>query len=176
MGELTSLYRPAQAATLAGISLTSLREYTIAYAPFFSEHATPPPGEPRLFTPEDVRLLAFIADNVRQGASYEEVIQRLASGALDDFEWWLPERGQTRGQTTAALVPVPQLQVIAEAFFQQAEEARVREEELRARLAIAERRISQLEDELEAIRQRIEARDGRARRWWFGKRGRQGEP
>ncbi len=167
MTRLTTLYRPAQAATLAGITLASLREYTIAYAPFFSEHATPPPGEPRLFTPEDVRLLAFIADHTRQGAGHEEVIQRLASGALEDFHWGLPEQEQGDGQTTTALVPVPQLQVIAEAFFRQVEEARAREEELRARLAIAERRISQLEDELAALRRQMAARSIRVWRRWF---------
>lgn len=169
MEQLTTLYRPAQAATLAGITLAHLREYTLAYAPFFSEHATPLPGEPRLFTPEDVRLLAFIAENTRRGVGYEEVIQRLASGALEDFDWWLPEQGQNRSQTATALVPVPQLQVIAEAFLQQAEETRAREEELRARLTIAEYRISQLEGELALLRQQMEARNTRVWRRWFGK-------
>jgi len=164
---LTALYRPAQAATLAGITLTSLREYTTAYAPFFSDYATPPPGEPRLFTPEDIRLLAFIADHTRRGAGREEVIQRLASGGLKDFDWWLPEPEQSKGQQVTALVPVPQLQVIAEAFFQQVEAARAREEELQTRLTLVERRISQLEDELAALRQQISAKStGIWKRWW----------
>ncbi|MCS7220416.1 MAG: hypothetical protein RML36_00960 [Anaerolineae bacterium] len=169
MESLTTLYRPAQAATLAGITLAHLREYTLTYAPFFSEHATPPPGEPRLFTPEDVRLLAFIAENTRRGADHEEVIQRLASGALEDFDWWLPEQERNGSPMITALVSVSQLQGIAEAFFQQAEETRAREEELRARLTIAEYRISQLESELATLRQQVEARNACVWRRWLGR-------
>jgi DNA-binding transcriptional MerR regulator len=149
------LYRSAQAATLAGVSLNDLRAYTVVYAPFFSEGATPPPGESRLFAPEDIKLLAFIADAVHKDANHEEVVQRLAGGALDEFPWWLPQ--QDEGAATSALTTAPQLQVIADLFRQQAEEARRRESELRDRLETAEDRIDRLEQELANLGEQLEA-------------------
>ncbi len=158
-----TLYRAAQAASLAGVSMAELRDFTATYAPFFSEQATPPPGETRLFTAEDVRLLAFLADVTQRGETVDEVVRRLASGALAEFPWWTPADEGNGAGGASALAPVPQLQVIAQAFWQQAEESRRRERELRQRLEAAERRIEDLEQAVAALRG--EAEQKRASGW-----------
>jgi DNA-binding transcriptional MerR regulator len=150
------LYRAAQAASLAGVSMAELRDFTAIYAPFFSEQATPPPGETRLFTAEDVRLLAFLADVTQRGATVEEVVRQLAGGALAEFPWWAPADDSDGADGASALAPVPQLQVIAQAFWMQAEESRRRESELRRRLEAAERRIEELECGLAALSRAME--------------------
>jgi len=157
-----NLYRPAQAARMAGISLSSIKDYTTYYAPFFSQEATPPPGEPRAFTPEDVRLLAFIEDATRRGISCEEIVQRLSSGELKDFDWKAPEQEQAQNQSATTLTPAQQLHVLAAVFVRQIEEARQREQELVERLMEAERRIGQLEGELAALRREDELSRPRA--------------
>ena len=158
-----TLYRAAQAASLASVSMAELRDFTATYAPFFSETATPPPGETRLFTAEDVRLLAFLADVTQRGETVDEVVRRLAGGALAEFPWWVPaDEGDSAGGASA-LASVPQLQVIAQVFWQQAEESRRRERELRQRLEAAERRIEELEREVAALR--CEAEQKRASGW-----------
>lgn len=158
-----TLYRAAQAASLAGVSMAELRDFTATYAPFFSETATPPPGETRLFTGEDIRLLAFLAHVTQRGETVDEVVRRLAGGALAEFPWWAPADEGDSASGASALAPVPQLQAIAQAFWQQAEESWRRERELRQRLEAAERRIEVLEREIAALR--CEAEQKRASGW-----------
>jgi len=161
------LYQPKQVARMVGISPASLRNYTARYRQWYSERATPPPGQPRLFTPEDVRLTAYIAQATAAGATHDEIAAHLeqAGGVPEDFQWTppRPEEGPAE-EETAALVPNAQAQALLQLMARQLEqaqdreaaaraEAQARERELLEQLAQTQREIGQLEGELKAVKE-----------------------
>src|SRR4051812_23409171 len=67
-----------EAAEGAGVSTQSIYTYTTRYKAYFSPHATPGKGQTRLFTPDDVRLLAYIRYKTTTGnMSHENLIAAL---------------------------------------------------------------------------------------------------
>ncbi|GAB4559182.1 MAG: hypothetical protein Kow0047_04870 [Anaerolineae bacterium] len=151
-----ALFRPAQAASLAGVSLASLKHYTLQYAPFFSPEATPPEGERRWFTLQDIKLLAFIHQLTNRGASKDEILRRLAGGELAEFQWQPPVSALESRPRAQAEQMQESLQAAVKALLEQLQQIYLREQELMERLLAAEHRIGYLEGELAALRAREE--------------------
>ena len=158
-----------ETSTLTGISKPSLRNYTKTYAPHLSPGATPPAGEARVFSRDDLRVLRFAYSLTEQGVTHDVVLQRLAAGELDTYEWQPPEDADARVESTQ-LLPPEQTRLLAamfEEYRQRAEDAAARERELTDK-------IERLQAELGESRGRLAER-GRWRPppWWryfFGSR------
>ena len=160
----TSIVRSAQAAKAAGISASSLRNYTrnALYRLYFSQDAAPAPGKPRCFSPDDVRLLRFIAECTAQGLPHTDIAAQIASGALAAYDWRPPEGPPGLVQEGALEVETGagQVSMVLASLCRAAEEDRRRLWERlldseRARVA-AEERARQLQAQIDMLR----------RPWW----------
>ena len=155
------LYTPKQATQITGASASSLRNYTSAYARYFSTEAT---STPRKFTDADLKLIAFIMHLTKErGMKHAEVAEALQSGELDNFTWEpsesepeFQEIGSESFESTA-LVPLANLQA-AQLLLQEAqrrEEAAIeRQRELQARIEELVRELGEAKGELKAIQNR----------------------
>lgn len=164
-------YCPTEAARIAGISPSSVKNYVTRHGDYFSPGARPAPGQPRSFSPEDVRVLAYIAALTRQAVTHADIAARLAAGELADFTWSAPPLVEARPQGP----PAPQDQppaalVLAQVLSTQLDAARAREaaltdrflqreQDLHDRLLAAEARAARAEGELAAIKEQ-------RRPWW----------
>lgn len=164
----TAMYSTKQASELTGASPQVIRQYTGRYARYFSTEATPEPGQPRRFTPDDVKLIRFIYDATgRQALGHEDVAQALESGARDNFEWDPPEVTPHDAQEslqgdTALLVPVTQLRA-AQALL---EDARQREQSAHEEAERLRNEINRLQRELGKAEGALQAYKEQSRPWW----------
>lgn len=163
-----------QAAELTGASRQIIRTYTNTYQRYFSTEGAPEqPGQPRRFTAADLKLIRYVyTSTAEQKLTHEQVLERLAAGDLDRFEWQLPEAtGNAEGssvgaeQSSTALVPIERLRA-AQALIQEAQrreaEAAQKAEELQDRLLAAERELGKAQGELAAYK----AMQRRPPTWW----------
>lgn len=173
-----------QAAELTGASRQIIRTYTNTYQRYFSTEGAPEqPGQPRRFTADDLKLIRYVyTSTAEQKLTHEQVLERLAAGELDRFDWQpleSPGSGESRDmgaeQSANALVPIERLQA-AQALIQEAQrreaEAAQKAQELQDRLLAAERDLGKAQGELAAYK----AMQRKPPPWWawlFGSR--QGE-
>lgn len=137
------------------ISAATVRNYAREFGDHLSPSATPPPGETRQFTDEDLQVLATARAMLAEGLSYEEVRERLAQGVhLVEVEP-PPEAPQQTQET--ALVPVAALQLYVQPYV--AERDRV----LAERDALLQEN-KDLRDELGRVRGILEAQERGS--WW----------
>jgi DNA-binding transcriptional MerR regulator len=164
------LYSTGQAAKLAGISPGSIRNivsgmFSAHYTGLFSAGARPGKGAPRVFTPEDVKLLAFIRAQTETGISHAEVARRITAGELETFTWSPPAVAESAAppqdapQEATAGPHAPQeagagtfALALASQWASLLESARAREVDLQDRLIEAQTRAARAEGELEAIK------------------------
>lgn len=169
-------YTPKAAAAMLGVSVAALRKYADIYARHLSTEAT---TTPRTFTPDDMRLFAYVTQATALGRNHGAILAGLAPGGDDAaafavFAWGAPDDapGDDADQAAAstALVPAAMLQA-ARALL---EDAQRREREAQARAADA---AAQADADARALRDRIatlERELGRAegelaarrRPWW----------
>ena len=172
---LKAYYTTKEAADLTGASAQIVRAYTIApeYQRYFSSEATPEKGSMRRFTAADLRLIAFVyMASTEQALTREQVAQALAGGALDQFEWQLPEPDQPEAESqqsaqagSEALVPVARLQA-AQYLVEQAQQ---REQAMADQLTEAQAKIEQLSQDLGAARGELagfQRAQYKAPAWW----------
>lgn len=174
---MSATFSPSQVAEMTGVSLAAIRNYGERFAGHFSPGATPPKGQPREFTAEDIRLIGFIRAKTGEGLSLDQVAQAIEAGELEEFDQWQPEPIEAevppRGQPQPApLVPAAQvqaLQALLEDYRRREEtiqnradvaagEARERERGLQDQIAALQRELGKAEGELEALKSR--------RPWW----------
>lgn len=171
-------YSTKEAADLTGASRQIIRTYTSTYQRHFSTEGAPSqPGRPRRFTAADLKLIRFIyTSTAEQKLTHEQVQERLAAGALEQFIWQPPdeptERPGEAESASGALIPVERLQA-AHALMQDAqrreEEARAQAQALQDRLAALERELGKAQGELSAYK----AMQRKPPTWWarlFGER------
>ena len=131
------------ASEATGASKQVIRSYTQTYARWFSTEATPEHGRERRFTAADLKLIAFIYQNViGQALNHNQVQERLVAGALNDFEWDVPIEAhgapvEPPGDTGTMLVPFAQLQAARLLL----EDAQRREQEAVARAEEQDRQL-----------------------------------
>jgi DNA-binding transcriptional MerR regulator len=156
---MQSLYSTKQAAALTGVSRQALRTYTARYSRYLSTEATPAAGAVRQFTEADLRVLAFVYQQTKEGYSHDQVLAMLAAGDLEGWSW-TPKQTldgeeedfeDTGGpQAGAAIVLHSQLQaVLAQLAAERAERLALQErlESLQYALGVAEGRLSVLQSQ-----------------------------
>ena len=162
-------YTMLETSTLTGISKPSLRNYTRTYARHLSPGATPAAGEARVFSRDDLRVLRFAYSLTEQGSTHETVLQRIAAGELDAYDWYPPDDADGSSEPTQ-LLPPDQIRLLASMM----EEYRQRDASAVARERELLDRIERLQSELGETRGRLAER-GRWHppAWWkyfFGSR------
>ena len=164
------LYTTSAAAKLAHVSPGTIRnlttgQFAASYDGLFSPSASPGKGQPRLFTSEDVKLLAFIRQQTAAGLSHEEATRRIRAGELEAFSWSPPivaesvaspedapqtvtagpQAAQEAGPNSFALA-------LASQWANLLESAHARELDLQDRLIAAEAARARAEGELDALK------------------------
>lgn len=140
---MQSIYTNKDVKRLLGLSSGSARNYTAHYAAYVSKGANPPQGATRHYTSDDMRLFAFVQERTGAGLTHADVLQEIESGALDSYEYNIPESPtdsptEPAQEPTNALVPASTL-----AAYQ-------------TLLQSAEKRLQATESELSQARSRIE--------------------
>lgn len=168
---MSATYNPKTVASLTGVSIAGVRNYTNRpeLAPFFSESARPGPGEARAFTADDVRLVAFVKDRTDQGLTYDQVAQAIHSGEFEEFSHWSPpepEEAATRahqvaaGEESTALVTGANAQALADLLDvlteRQLQALAPILDDMRAGVAQERARADQLAEEVKAERARAD--------------------
>lgn len=172
----TALYRPAEAHKQAGISHSTLRNYTSnpLFRPFFSKDAAPERGANRLFSPDDVKVLRYIAGQKAQGRTHAQIAAQIAAGALASFDWQPPAEPATAEaepiaeaqgaepaqDQRAALMVLPQMLASLQANNQELNQAII--EATRA-LASAESRLQAQAEEIERLHAALAGQEELAR-------------
>jgi DNA-binding transcriptional MerR regulator len=170
---MSHYYSTKEAAGLTGASRQSIRTYTSTYQRYFSTEGAPElPGQPRRFTADDLKLIRYIYTSTKeQSLTHEQILQRLASGALAEYDWLPPEpqspysSAEHPESAGTALVPVERLQaahaLLAEAQRREAETAE-QIQALQDRLLATERELGRAQGELQAHK----ANRRQAPKWW----------
>lgn len=168
---ISQLYSTKDASASTGASRQIIRTYTERYKEYFSSEVQAQPGQPRRFTEQDLKLIAYIYQQTsQQGQKHEQVQTSLAAGALDEFAWQQPETEEDEDEHPSTdLVPVARLQA-AHALLQDAQrreqEAIARAEEqakaMQDRLAALERELGKAQGELSAYK----AMQRKPPTWW----------
>lgn len=142
---------PSQAAEQIGVSVSSLRRWSSEFAAALSAAASPPSGQRRSYTPADVIILQHAAELLAAGRSVSEVagiLQTVELGASASSSETLPATVDQFAGFAALLENV-------------------------AQLADQKTEIARQATEIDDLRRRLEALEGRERRSWFDRlRGR----
>lgn len=164
-------YSTKEAADLTGASRQIIRTYTNTYQRYFSTEGAPAqPGQPRRFTAADLKLIRFIyTSTAEQKLTHEQVQERLAAGALEQFTWQPPEEPTERTgeaeSASSALIPVERFQA-AQALLLDAQR---REGEAAEQVQALQERINALERELGKAQGELSAHKALQRKppaWW----------
>ena len=143
-------YRPSEVVRITGLSLSSVKNHCKTYAGYLSPGASQV-GQTRYFTPDDLRVLAFVAQHSRQGLPRSEIIARLDAGELVAFDWQPPQDAPQQ-PTDSATTPGQVAMVLINRLSVDLDSARERERELTERLIALQDRASRAEGELAALR------------------------
>ena len=165
-------YSTKEASDVTGASKQIIRVYTVRYARYLSTEGTPEPGKPRRFTEDDLKLLAYVYQQTSAGnMTHEQVLDSLAQGALERFEWSAPTSSESASVDTEsaqsapnALIPIERFQA-AQALLMDAQR---REQEAREQAQALQDKVNQLERDLGKAQGALEAYQTvrRRPRWW----------
>jgi len=163
IGVMPTRYRPKQVADSVGISVTTLYNYGRELAEFLSGGANPPKGQTRTYTPQDMKVIAFASQMLREeNATYHEVRQALAGVDLKDFTWSVPEEEpptEPAAEAETQLVPAS----LVAAYRTMLEEVKQREQDSQQKIEELQQEINMLQREIGTIQgQLLETR----RPWW----------
>lgn len=142
MDTLTSL----ETANLFGISREAVRSYCVEFERYFEPAARPPKGRQRMFSYNDLSVIAKIVELKGQGKVFEDIHLALAND----------ERG-TVPEPMAAIAPLQQPTELAlQARITDLEAELVKERALRNK---AEGQVELLEKQLEKLQERLFRRE-----------------
>lgn len=79
------LYNTRHLTEIFSIAPSTVKKYCGIYGRFLSENARPEKGSHRLFDADDLRVFAFVVDNLKTGARHDDIIVSLANGARGDL-------------------------------------------------------------------------------------------
>jgi DNA-binding transcriptional MerR regulator len=165
MGDL--LYNTDHVAALHGVTIQTVRAWSMEFEKYLSPYANPGARRQRLFTPDDMAVFDLIAQLKGQGRNFQEIHEALASGQRggspetppSELEALIADNSHTElvAQNNALVRRVEALQAEIE------ELRRYRDENiaLKARLdtmegqLTKEREIGRLEGELEALKRQL---------------------
>lgn len=138
------------ASELTGISRPSLRVYTTKYARWLSTEATPARGQARTFTAADLRTLRYVYEQTQAGATHDQVMARLDAGELESYAWHVPAQEEPQDSEPTGVMAPDQVAILQGMF-----------EELRAQLAQAAQRETQLRERVDDLTMQLGETKGR---------------
>lgn len=138
-------YSPKQAAQLANLSVSGIKNIVGRYPEHFSATANPGPNIPRQFTARDVAVLRLVAALSKQNVPTAEIAARLESGETGDMPTDGPQEATEAPQQAAQLVLVRDAMT---ALQQRLDDSQRREDALHDRIAELERELGQAQGEL----------------------------
>jgi len=154
------LYSSRHVATMFGVALETVRNWADEFERHLSPTATPGKGKHRMYSHDDLRIFALIADQKKQGMVYDEIHGSLDNGQRGDPPSMFPDEVQALvvGEKEQRLsLEVEYLQRSMIQMQRQLEEAR---QDLKVAEAAREEKI-RLEVKLEAEQQRTQEREQR---------------
>lgn len=80
-----NLYKVNEVAAILDISEPTIRRYTRVFRDHLSEAATPDPGLERMFTDDDLRVLAYCRTRSRVGVPMKAILEELPTAQLPDL-------------------------------------------------------------------------------------------
>lgn len=169
-------YSSRQTAAIFGVVLETIRNWADEFQDYLSPLATPGHGKHRMYTFDDLRVFALVAELKQMGHTYADIHSSLQNGQRGNPPALPPEDIQavvSSGQERRLSLEVDTLQRHLIRTQQELEEARaalkeamqVREEKIRLEMRLEaeqrqiedrERRIQELRAELAAAQRRIE--------------------
>lgn len=168
---MSAYYTTKAASKISGASTQVIRVYTQRYARYLSTEATPEAGLERKFTPDDLRLLAFVYRRTAAGETHDQVLARLQAGELAEFAWQPPapeqepEPQSATDSTSVALVPLERLQA-AQSFMQEAQRRELAAAEQVAALQAEVQRLSLELGKAQGEAEVLKSSRYRAPKWW----------
>lgn len=145
---MPAIYTPTSAAAALSITPGAIRKYGELYKRYLSTEATTPP---RTYTPDDMRVFAFVAQRTKLGHTHAQVLEDLAAGDAGEFAAfvWMPGEDAPSGEDAAGgLVPVAQYQAVRAML----EDARSLVDAQGEQLRRLERELGRMEAEVSALR------------------------
>lgn len=149
-----NLKRPADIKELFDVSHQTVRRWCDEFEQYLSSNATPPAGEMRLFTEEDLKVLALVAQVKNTGGTYEDAHMRLRAGERGEIPDEPPTEQQKQVVMSQLAIQNKQLRGEIESLTRERDAAHeavkeLREETIRlqTRLEEAEKRITELKEE-----------------------------
>lgn len=79
------VYTTSSIAKLFGVTDQTVKNWAKEFAEHLSPTAQPPEGQKRMFTLDDIRVFALVADFSKRGFSYEDAHTSLRSGQRGDI-------------------------------------------------------------------------------------------
>jgi DNA-binding transcriptional MerR regulator len=159
------MYTVKTAADHAGVSVPTVYNYAKRFARFFSPTATPEKGTTRLFTVEDIRLLAYLHQKLaQQKLTYEQVEAALAADSreLEQFTAFTSPEAPTSEETTQL---VPRAELLAPKLI--VEEARTREQQALSHVEALQKEIADLKYKLGVVEGQLQTyKLSFWKRWW----------
>ena len=148
---LERLYTVKEAAERAGVSVQSIYTYTTRYHAYFSSHATPGKGQPRLFSAGDVRLLAYIRYKTTTGKlSHKRLVAALAADSTE-FEAFCADTVAVAEAPSTLLVDLQALQ----AFQLLLQDTRQREQQAAGKVEDLQQENAQLRQQLGVMQGKV---------------------
>lgn len=150
---MDNLKKPADIKELFDISHQTVRRWTDEFESYLSSNATPPSGQMRLFTDDDIRVFALVAEVKNRGGTYEDAHARLRAGERGVIPDEPPSEQEKQLVMSQLAIQNKKLRAQLEALTQERDEAleeikNTREEVIRlqTKLEIAEERINELKE------------------------------
>ena len=144
---MDNLKRPADVKDLFGISHQTVRRWTEEFEQYLSTNATPPEGQMRLFTEDDLKVLALVADIKNRGGTYEDAHTMLRAG--------------DRGEIPDAPPSDQQKQVVLSQLAIQNRELKQQIDTINAQKDAAEKEATELKEEVIRLQTRLEEAEKR---------------
>lgn len=163
---MAELYTPKRAADLLDVSPSALRLYCDRYAVHLSTEAT---SIPRKFTPDDLKVFAFVAQSTGLGKTHDEILATW-NEAFPAFVWEVPAPSTDESTALVSIADLARMRTQLEEAQRSAqaawdreqaarEEAHEQAEQLRSRIEQLQRELGKAEGELSALKTR-------PRGWW----------
>lgn len=151
---MSNLKRPADIKELFDISHQTVRRWTEEFEQYLSSNATPPSGQMRMFTEDDLMVFALVADVKNRGGTYDDAHAQLRAGDRGEIPDKPPSDQQKKVVMSQLAIQNQELRAQVEALTKERDVAvdeaqELREEiiRLQTRLEIAEERVTELKEE-----------------------------
>lgn len=161
------MYTVKTVADHAGVSVPTVYNYTKRFARFFSASATPEKGTTRLFTVDDIRLLAYLNQKLtQQKLTYEQVEAALAADPAELAQFIAFTSPEQAAPEEAGQL-APRAEVLAAKLL--VEDARTREQQAVAKVEQLQQEIANLKYKLGVVEGQLQAYKLSFWKRWFGR-------